>query len=215
MLCTVPAVLSYHEPLDQYQASGDASEHIAQGANVLEVLLNSIPQKAKQWDASVHTNCHGAGTCMPPDPACPIAVVAVAHSTLFSTGAFLLADGNAHLPGQSLGRRLCLRLIHANMRLIEAALGEATAIQYELAHHLPTVIADEVQLRQVLMNLVINSSEAIGEQDGIITITTATRHLPAEELVLYRFGNERASGISLAGLRYRNWHGYNHPPAHL
>jgi len=36
----------------------------------------------------------------------------------------------------------------------------------------PTIEADATQMRQIVMNLVINASEAIGERDGILNITT-------------------------------------------
>jgi PAS domain S-box-containing protein len=37
---------------------------------------------------------------------------------------------------------------------------------------LPPVLADATQLRQVLMNLVINASEALGEEEGLIAVST-------------------------------------------
>jgi PAS domain S-box-containing protein len=37
---------------------------------------------------------------------------------------------------------------------------------------LPAIMADATQLRQVLMNLVINASEALGDQEGLITVST-------------------------------------------
>jgi CheY-like chemotaxis protein len=37
---------------------------------------------------------------------------------------------------------------------------------------LPAVEADATQMRQIIMNLVINASEAIGEKSGVIAITT-------------------------------------------
>jgi len=43
-----------------------------------------------------------------------------------------------------------------------------------LQTNLPTIEADPSQMRQVVMNLVINASEAIGSKEGIITISTGT-----------------------------------------
>ena len=42
----------------------------------------------------------------------------------------------------------------------------------ELADRLPTVTGDDGQLRQVLMNLIINAGEAIGDRAGSVTVTT-------------------------------------------
>jgi signal transduction histidine kinase len=44
------------------------------------------------------------------------------------------------------------------------------------------VCGDVTQIREVLMNLVINASEAITAQDGVITIKTGTMHCSAEYL---------------------------------
>ncbi|MCU0596294.1 MAG: PAS domain S-box protein, partial [Desulfobacterota bacterium] len=43
---------------------------------------------------------------------------------------------------------------------------------YHLAEGLPAVEGDLVQLRQVLMNLVVNASESIGDAPGTITVST-------------------------------------------
>ena len=40
----------------------------------------------------------------------------------------------------------------------------------------PAVEADATQLRQVIMNLIINASEAIGDRTGAITVTTGAAH---------------------------------------
>jgi CheY-like chemotaxis protein len=45
-------------------------------------------------------------------------------------------------------------------------------LRYNLARNLPTIDADATQLRQIIMNMVINASEAIGEQSGMIAIST-------------------------------------------
>src|SRR6202158_99775 len=43
----------------------------------------------------------------------------------------------------------------------------------DLSSSLPAVRGNAAQIRQVVMNLVINASEAIGEKDGIISLSTA------------------------------------------
>ncbi|MDQ6966809.1 MAG: response regulator [Mariprofundaceae bacterium] len=49
----------------------------------------------------------------------------------------------------------------------------------ELAAELPAVQADVTQLQQVIMNLVINASDAIGEQSGSITLRTGIKRVEA------------------------------------
>jgi len=56
--------------------------------------------------------------------------------------------------------------------LLRVSIKKKVELRKQLAITLPAVIADETQLRQVLMNLVINASEAIGEGGGHIAIST-------------------------------------------
>ena len=49
------------------------------------------------------------------------------------------------------------------------------ALKYDLAEDLPAVEADVTQIRQVVMNLITNAAEAIGEAEGTITVATGGR----------------------------------------
>src|SRR6202000_1077659 len=55
-------------------------------------------------------------------------------------------------------------------------------LQLELKEGLPLVEADATQLQQVVMNLVLNASEALGEREGVITITTRALELESAYL---------------------------------
>jgi PAS domain S-box-containing protein len=58
-------------------------------------------------------------------------------------------------------------------------------IAHELEEELPAVLADEAQLQQVVMNLVINAAEAVPERmTGTVTISTSRRQLHKDD---YRF----------------------------
>jgi len=58
--------------------------------------------------------------------------------------------------------------------LLYAAIPQNVVLHKELAASLPTIEADSTQIRQIVMNLVVNAAEAIGTQAGKITITTGT-----------------------------------------
>jgi CheY-like chemotaxis protein len=67
--------------------------------------------------------------------------------------------------------------IVADLRdLLEVAVSRKVALCYDLAGHLSATEADPSQLRQVVMNLVTNASEAI-EGGGTITVRTRTLKL--------------------------------------
>ena len=56
--------------------------------------------------------------------------------------------------------------------LLRASIPKGARIELELAPGLPAIEADATQLRQVVMNLVINAGEAIGDADGRIVVRT-------------------------------------------
>ena len=56
--------------------------------------------------------------------------------------------------------------------LLQVSISKNAAIKYALAADLPAISADATQIRQIIMNLVINASEAIGEKSGVISIAT-------------------------------------------
>ncbi len=59
-------------------------------------------------------------------------------------------------------------------RLLETAVTEKAIVSFEMASDVPSIEGDVSQLSQVVMNLVINASEAIGEAGGRIEICTGT-----------------------------------------
>ncbi|MFQ5519192.1 MAG: response regulator, partial [Mariprofundus sp.] len=56
--------------------------------------------------------------------------------------------------------------------LLEVSIDKNVVLKLDLCETLPMVDADITQLQQVLMNLVINASEAIDKHSGIITVAT-------------------------------------------
>ena len=66
--------------------------------------------------------------------------------------------------------------------LLETAIPKKVSLRYTLAEELPPVEADVAQLRQVVMNLVTNAAEAIGDGGGLISLTTGFQHASAEYL---------------------------------
>ena len=72
--------------------------------------------------------------------------------------------------------------------LLESAIPKKTSLRYALAENLPPVEVDVAQIHQVVMNLVTNAAEAIGERGGLITLATG-RQLTTEEY-LARLGAE-------------------------
>jgi len=69
------------------------------------------------------------------------------------------------------------RLVREIAQLLSVSIPKSVSLHFELANGLPPVSADAAQLQQVVMNLVTNAAEAIGEAAGCVTLRTGTRDL--------------------------------------
>jgi PAS domain S-box-containing protein len=56
--------------------------------------------------------------------------------------------------------------------LLRTAISKQATLEWDLAEELPPVSADPTQLRQIVMNLITNASDALGEGSGTITLRT-------------------------------------------
>ena len=56
--------------------------------------------------------------------------------------------------------------------LVGASISKKTTLKCALAPGIPAVDADATQVRQIVMNLVTNASEALGEEVGVVTLAT-------------------------------------------
>ena len=65
-------------------------------------------------------------------------------------------------------------LVEETLHMLKACISKKSILNLNLEKGLPCIHGDSAQVRQILMNLVINASEAIGDRDGIITISTET-----------------------------------------
>ena len=58
------------------------------------------------------------------------------------------------------------------LHLLEISISKKAVLRLNLQDALPPVEADATQIRQIVMNLIINASEAIGDASGVIAIST-------------------------------------------
>lgn len=78
--------------------------------------------------------------------------------------------------------------------LLRASIGKKIELRVELSEELPRVLADGTEINQVIMNLVINASEAIGASPGHIEIRTGTMPIDGESLPALLGGAEMPPG---------------------
>jgi two-component system cell cycle sensor histidine kinase/response regulator CckA len=72
--------------------------------------------------------------------------------------------------------------------LIQSSISRKVQIRLELASDLPSIEADAGKLQQVIMNLIINGAEALGENVGVVVCTTALQTL--DEAYIQNMGSE-------------------------
>ncbi len=68
-------------------------------------------------------------------------------------------------------------LIQEISHLMEASISKKIVLKYDFADNVLPITGDATQIRQVVMNLITNASEAIGDRSGVITISTGTSEL--------------------------------------
>ncbi len=67
-------------------------------------------------------------------------------------------------------------------QILEVSVSKKAAMRLTLADKPPLFEGDATQIRQIIMNLVINASDAIGNENGVITITTGSMHCDQDYL---------------------------------
>jgi two-component system cell cycle sensor histidine kinase/response regulator CckA len=74
-------------------------------------------------------------------------------------------------------------LVDEMLQLLKVSISKHAVLKTELGKNFPAVLASAAQIRQVVMNLITNASEAIGERHGVIQVSTARVTLPEGEHV--------------------------------
>ena len=72
------------------------------------------------------------------------------------------------------------RVVEDSKKLLAMSVSKKATLTYRLAADVPAIDADAGQIGQVLMNLVINASEALGEPGGAIAVSTSAVRCPAK-----------------------------------
>jgi PAS domain S-box-containing protein len=125
--------------------------------NLLQAILgqNSIALMKLDKDSSAYTNIKKAEQA--------------AHRASELTQQLLAYSGK----GKFQERELQVNdIVSENMHLLEVSISKNVRIHEELQSDLWYICADPGQLQQIIMNLIINAGEAIGEQQGNIWIST-------------------------------------------
>jgi PAS domain S-box-containing protein len=164
------------------QAALDLRLQQAERVESLSVLAGGIAHDFNNILVTVLGNAELALMDLPPES--PVR----AFLTDIASGATRAADlvrqllvysGNSEVAKEHLD---VTSLVEEVSHLVEATISKKATVQYDMERALPTVEADATQLRQIVMNLIINASEALGDQSGTITVRTGARQCDAADL---------------------------------
>ncbi len=160
----------------------------------LGVLAGGIAHDFNNLLVPILGNARLAESELPPDsPVGPfveqIATAALRTSEL--TGQLLAYAGRGTLTTRPLD--VC-ELLREMGKLLHTAISRKVELRYELPDALPLIEGDPAQLRQVVLNLIINASEAIGDEPGVVTIGAGTIEANRACLGQTDFGPELPEG---------------------
>ncbi len=82
----------------------------------------------------------------------------------------------------------------SNRAVARLSVGKNATLRLDLSDDLPPVDADATQMRQVLVNLVVNAAEALGERAGVIGVSSGMLHAEGEYLRKTFLAPELAEG---------------------
>ncbi|NTV49665.1 MAG: response regulator [Geobacteraceae bacterium] len=80
------------------------------------------------------------------------------------------------------------------VKMLSSAIKKNVNIKVDMKRDLPMIIGDSSQIQQVIMNLIINASEAIGDNNGTITVALKKTTIKPDQPEMDYFGSMILSG---------------------
>ena len=161
---------------DEARRKVEAKLQESQRLESLGILAGGIAHDFNNLLVGILGNASLALTELPPEsPACAKIeqIETAAHRAAELTAAMLAYSGK----GSFVVRPLDLSAVTAELaHLLERSISPNAVLDLRLASDLPAVDADAGQLHQVVMNLITNASQALGDEPGTIEITTKLVH---------------------------------------
>ncbi len=159
---------------------GEEALRQAQKLESLGVLAGGIAHDFNNLLTAMLGNLNLARLKLPPnedvDPHLEQVEKAVARASDL-TRQMLAYSGKGRFQIHLLDLSLCVREM---AELLQVTLSKRVRLTVDLAEPLPAIEADAAQLQQVILNLVTNASEAVGDEEGSITLRTGWVSLDGE-----------------------------------
>ncbi|MCP4664503.1 MAG: response regulator [bacterium] len=85
------------------------------------------------------------------------------------------------------------KLVEEMAHLLDISISKKAVLKYNLADNLPSIDGDATQIRQIIMNLLTNASEAIGDKSGVIALSTGA--MDCDRAWLDEAGEDLSAGL--------------------
>lgn len=157
---------------DEERRNLEAQIQHAQKLESLGVLAGGIAHDFNNILMGVLGNAHLGLQVLPPDsPVCEFLheIDTAATRAADLTKQMLAYSGRGKFVTEPVDLS---ELVEEMAHLLGVTISKKTKLMHDFSPGLPAVDADATQLRQVIMNLVINASEAMGDKQGTITVST-------------------------------------------
>jgi nitrogen-specific signal transduction histidine kinase/CheY-like chemotaxis protein len=86
-------------------------------------------------------------------------------------------------------------LVEEMAHLLQTAISKKAILTLNLERGLPPIKADPSQIRKIVMNLINNASEALGDRNGVITVSVGATRCDAEYLQKTELHDDLAPGL--------------------
>ena len=107
------------------------------------------------------------------------------------TGQMLAYSGKGHFIIEPVNLSM---VVHEMSELLDSVISKKARVVFHLDKNLPSVRGDVSQMRQVVMNLLVNASEALEEMPGDIIVSTGVMDVDREYLQMVFFDHEARPG---------------------
>ncbi len=97
-------------------------------------------------------------------------------------------------------------LVYEMLDLLKVSISKHISFKVDLGNDLPPVHASAAQIRQIVMNLITNASEAIGRREGVISVSSALRSVSGNSPSPAQCESSGRGLRAVADLRLRSWH---------
>jgi len=159
--------------VEQHQKKFEAELQQTQKLESLGVLAGGIAHDFNNLLTGVLANAELALETLPPESPARRQLGNINRSALRAaelTKQMLAYSGHGKIEVQGLNLS---KLVEEIGHLLGVSISKKVVLKYDLAANLPLIEADASQIRQVVMNILINASEAIEKKSGNVRISTS------------------------------------------